>query len=321
MKTPEAKDWSIYWTRPTVTSFGNIFPENYDDAILEFWKTQLVGEFRHVVDVACGNGALTWIANDILNGGRRQTRITGVDFANISPFRTLQRNKKDYPSVRFMGNTPAETLPFRDGSIDMVISQYGVEYADLEKTIPELARVLTDAGRMSFVLHDEESVIVKGAMLNLEGFRLVLNEIAIHEPCLRLVELGRRISNPAEQQRSAEYQGVLAQINESANRIRGLTQNFPPPSPLHLYMDRLNYALNEARTHKKADQKALIAEARDGLQAHVDRIDDLAAAALSEEERRDLVSLVERQGFTVTEDRALYYEGDKNFGTILAARR
>jgi len=321
MKTPDAKDWSIYWTRPTVTSFGNIFPENYDGAILDFWKTQLQGEFRHVVDVACGNGALTWMANEILNGGRRQTRITGVDFASISPFRTLQRNKKDYPSVRFMGNTLAEKLPFGDRSIDMVISQYGVEYTDLEKTIPDLARVLTDAGRMSFVLHDKESIILKGAMLNLEGFRLVLNEIAIHEPCLRLVELGARLGNPVEQQQSAEYQGLLAQINESADRIRGLVQNFPPPSPVHLYMDRLNYALNEARSNKKLDPRALIAEARNGLQAYVDRIDDLEAAALSEQERRDLVSLVQREGLEVIENRALYYEGDKNFGTILVAQR
>ena len=46
------------------------------------------------------------------------------------------------------------------------------------------------------------------------------HEISIREPCMRLVELGDRINDPVEQQRSAEYQGLLAQINESANRIR-----------------------------------------------------------------------------------------------------
>ena len=80
MNFPDPKDWSLYWRRPTVTSFGDLFPENYDGAILEFWKTQLVGEFNHVVDIACGNGALTWLANEIINSRS----------ANRSRYRVIQ---------------------------------------------------------------------------------------------------------------------------------------------------------------------------------------------------------------------------------------
>jgi len=86
-------------------------------------------------------------------------------------------------------------------------------------------------------------------------------------------------------------------------------------------MDRLNYALNEARNHPKIDRQALIIQARVGLQAHIDRVEDLEAAALSEAERRHLVALIEGSGFTVTENRMLRYEGDKNFGTVLVAQR
>lgn len=321
MKAPDPRDWSIYWKRPTVTSFGDLFPENYDDAIREFWQSQLDGEFRHVVDIACGNGALTWIANEILNGGDRQTRITGVDFAAISPFKTLQREKKDYPSVRFMGNTPAEKLPFGDGRIDIAISQYGIEYSDLDKSIPELARVLGPAGRMSFILHDPDSVIVKGATLNLEGFRLVLNEIAVHEPVMQLVELAMRTRAREKLRASDEYQQLVARINERVAHIRGLLQNYPPPSPVHLYMDRLNFALKETPDRQGLDRRALVAQARDGLQAHIDRVEDLEAAALSPPERRHLVGLIEAAGFAVTENRTLVYQGDKNFGIALAARR
>ncbi len=67
MKQPDPQDWTRYWQRPTITSFGDMFPNNYDDTMLEFWQGQLTGELEHVVDVACGNGALSWIADDILN--------------------------------------------------------------------------------------------------------------------------------------------------------------------------------------------------------------------------------------------------------------
>lgn len=321
MKKPDPQDWSQYWKLPAITSFGNLFPDNYDGSMLEFWKEQLEGEFNHVVDVACGNGALTWIANDLLNSGARQTPVTGTDFASISPFKVLRRNKKHYPSIRFRGNTPAEHLPFKDRSIDLVISQYGVEYADLDRAIPELGRVLSTAGRMSFILHDKESVIIKGATGNLDGFKLVLNEIAIHDLIMQHEELAARIKDPVKRQNSAEYQRLFAQINDATNTIKGLVRNYPPPSPIHLYMDQLSQALNAACNNQGIDRKALIIQARDGLQIHIDRIDDLEAAALSEAQRRHLVSLIERQGFTLTEHRMLCYKGNDNFGTVLAAQR
>lgn len=151
MSNPDPQDWTPYWRRPTLTSFGDIFPNNYDGSILEFWQRQLTGQLQHVVDVACGNGALTWIANSILNRDGNRTRVTGVDFADIDPFAALKRKPGRYPQVRFIGNTPAEQLPFADASVDLLISQYGIEYSDLSRSVPEAARVLVPGA--SPVLH------------------------------------------------------------------------------------------------------------------------------------------------------------------------
>jgi len=304
-----------------VTSFGDLFPDNYDDSILRFWEQQLAGTFNHVVDIACGNGALTWIANDLLNKGPGRTPVTGVDFARIAPFRTLRRKKKHYPAVRFIANTPAEKLPFEDHTIDLVISQYGVEYSDLERTIPELSRVMRLSSRMSFVLHDKESVIIKGATERLDDFRRVLDKIAIHEPVLEMERLNRQIPLAAQRQSSGEYQRLLAQINASLQKIRELVRDYPPRSPIHLYMERLNHALNSTSGRKKTDRQALIIEARDALRAHIERVEDLEDAALSEAGRARLVALIESEGFTVTENRTLAYKNDANIGSVLVAQR
>lgn len=321
MKQPDPQDWTRYWQRPTITSFGDMFPNNYDDTMLEFWQGQLTGELEHVVDIACGNGALSWIADDILNSGARKTRVTGVDFADIKPFRVLGKKQRHFPEVRFIGNTPAEELPFEDQSIDLVISQYGVEYTNLDETIPEIARVLVPAGRMSFILHDKESVIIKGATDRLEDCRTVLIDIAIHKYALELDALCRRITNPRLRQQSPEHRRLVLKINSLANQVRALVQGYPARSSIHQYMERLNEALAHARNNKNVDRKAMIMFARDALRAHIERVEDLEAAALSDEGRRHLVSLVENAGFTVTEQAPLPFRNDDNVGSVFVAQR
>ncbi len=321
MKEPDPQDWTPYWQRPTVTSFGDIFPDSYDGEILDFWKKQLRGKLDHVVDVACGNGALTWIGNDILNQGARKTRITGVDFADISPFRVLSKKKKLYPEVRFIGKTPAENMPFKDGSIDLVMSQYGIEYTNLEKTIPEIARVLVSSGRMSFVLHDKESVIIKRSTVNLDDYRTVLNDIAIHDFALEVDDLYRRVKNPATRQGSSEYQKLVSSINSSGEKVRALVRDYQGRSPIHLYMERLNQALAQTHDHQKTSRTALIHLAHDGLRAHIERIEDLEVAALSAEGRQHLVCLIENAGFAIIEKQMLPYKRDDNVGTTFVAQR
>lgn len=321
MRRLDPRQWGSYWKRPTITSFGDIFPDNYDASILEFWQRQLTGRTGHIVDIACGNGALTWIGNEILNSGDQTARITGIDFTDIAPFRVLRRNSSDFPSVRFIGNTRAESLPFEDGTIDMVISQYGVEYTNLDETIPELSRVLIPAGRMSFILHDKASAIIKDATAPLDDFRTVLNDIAIHDAALRLDELYRRIKKPEARRRSADIGQLVDTINAMGNRVREIVRNYPPRSPIHLYMERLNQALELARNNRAIDRKALIRQARDGLHTHIVRVEDLEAAALSPEGRRRLTALIREEGFSIVEETVLAYRDYDNVGTILVAQR
>ena len=298
-----------------------MFPNNYDGPILEFWKRQLNGEFNHIVDIACGNGALMWICNEILNQGSGKTHITGVDFADISPFKALMRNERDYPMIRFMGKTPAENLPFENHSIDLVVSQFGVEYTNPEKAIPEIARILTPDGRMSFILHDKESTLIRGATSRLDDLRTVLNDIAIHEYALQLDDLYLRIKDPEARQSSVEHRELVTRINMLANQVRDLVRDYSPGSSIHLYMNRLNLALENARNNKHAERKDLIIFARESLRSNIERIEDLEMAALSVEDRQHLVALIQRAGFAVTEQDTLRLANQDNIGTILVAQR
>ena len=321
MKKLDAKYWSPFWRNPTITSFGHLFPENYDGAMLEFWRQQITAGTRELLDLACGNGALTWIANDITAALGADTRITGLDIAEIDPFTALGRDPARYPRVRFMGSTHIEALPLPDAAADLAISHYGIEYSDLEKSIPEVARVLGPAGRLAFILHDRESVIVKGATQHLEDFRRARDEIRLHELALTFDQLLRSDKNLGRLAQTEAFGKLETRIAAALYHVRLLLRGHPPGSPLLPYVERLAQAL-QLRAAKDADaRRRLIEQAARQLDAHIERVEDLWLAALSAEGRERLVALVQQQGFVVTEHEVLRYKDGDNFGTLFAARR
>ena len=325
MEKIDAQSWSVMWKNPTITTFGTTnFVENYDGAILEFWATQLQGEFNHVVDLACGNGALTWIANDLLNAGERKTSITGIDFADIRPFETLKRRKADYPAVSFIGNSPIEQLPFGDGAIDMVISQYGLEYSDLDQSIPEIARVLGPKGKMSLIVHDRDGDLVKGEMLALDNYRTMLDIIRLDECILNLARIHEKTGQAPAQQHSGDYEELIGRIDSLRSIFQSIVARFPMDPTVDNYNKRLEFALGEAkkkRNKRKEDLDSFIENARHILSMSIERKEDLVAASLTRQELKRLMARIKKAGFAITERRPLIHKEQLNWGTILVAER
>lgn len=315
------EDWTPYWKRSTVTSFGNLFPDNYDGPIRNFWEKQLQSEINHILDICCGNGALTWLCHDILKQENRSAHITGIDFADIQPFKVLGKNQEDFPNIQFIGNTKVEDLSLADQSADLVISQYGIEYSNLEKSVPQVSRVLTMSGKMCFILHDKESTLIKGATNHLDDYKTVLNQIAIHDIALEIDDFCLQVIDPVKRKASRQHQEFVNRLSAAAARIKNLTKNYKTRSPIHLYLERLNQALAYSDQNKNIDRKALINQARDALNAHIERIDDLEEAALSASDREDLKILIENQSFTITDEGKLWYDEKESIGTYLIAER
>ncbi len=333
-KKIDAKSWSYMWENPSITTFGHgDFTENYDGPILEFWESQLTGEFDHVVDVACGNGALCWIANDLLNGGERKTAIAGVDFADITPFKTLDRKQEDYPAISFIGNNPIEKLPFESASVDFVISQYGVEYSDLDQSIPEIARVLGPTGKMSFILHDRDGDLVRASNQPLKEYKKMLDVFRLDELILQLGKIHEKKQPTKVLAQSEQYRQLVDKIESLSAVFQSLTAKLPDDATLLNYKSRLEYALGEATkksAKRQCDLGKFIADARGFLQLAIDRKEDLNASALGKQELKDLIALIKKEGFTITEKRTLIRKESVDpatmnkklkWGTMLVAER
>ena len=324
MNNSTVQSWSEVWERPCITSFSVEFPNNYDGPMLDFWKKSLTGELDHVVDLACGNGALTWICNDLLNSGGRRTRISGVDYANIEPFKVLNRKEEDYPEIAFFANTDIDNLPFEDGSVDLVVSQYGVEYSDLDKSIPEIARVLGPTGKMSFILHDRDGDVIRGATRPLDAYIQLRDIFRLDESILKLAGLQNKNQSALAIRNSEKYKDLMIEIEKLNQAIQFIINKYPQVTPISAYKTMLDQALREAAkkpTKRITDVNAEVARARRALCGSIERLEDLAGAALSKKQRKHLIALIEKEGFRITEKRILEQTTNQNWGTVLVAQR
>lgn len=139
-----SEHWSEYWKSGHLTSFGNEFSENYTGHLRSIWErifNRLPDNFR-LLDIATGNGALPLLAQDHFKKSDVKGAIKGIDFANINSQPLIEHHLNKNISIELIGNVRAESLPFSDSEFDMVISQFGIEYSDIEKSFYEVNRVL-----------------------------------------------------------------------------------------------------------------------------------------------------------------------------------
>ncbi|ABV36181.1 methyltransferase type 11 [Shewanella sediminis HAW-EB3] len=153
--------WSDYWEQGHLTSFGESFSSNYTGVLNEIWAPrfeELTNDFK-VLDIATGNGALPLLVSDYLKNRAVEGEVIGVDLAKIKTDINAV-NLADNLKVKLLSNIDCIELPFENGQFELVMSQYGIEYADLKKAIPEALRVLSTKGRLALVMHHENSLIL-----------------------------------------------------------------------------------------------------------------------------------------------------------------
>ena len=106
-----------------------------------------VREGQRVLDIACGTGVL---ARDALRRVGPTGKVVGVD-PNLGML-AVAREKE--PGVDWREGV-AEELPVEDGSIDRVVSQFGMMFfRDSLRALRELGRVLVPTGRFAVAVWD-----------------------------------------------------------------------------------------------------------------------------------------------------------------------
>jgi SAM-dependent methyltransferase len=131
---------------------AEIYDEKFVPALFGPWGPVVsnaanVARGQVVLDVACGTGALTLAAAEIVGS---DGRVTGLD-ANPEMLTVARRKNADIDWREGV----AENLPFDDASFDAVISQFAfMFFDDRPRALSEMMRVLKPGGRLAVAVCD-----------------------------------------------------------------------------------------------------------------------------------------------------------------------
>lgn len=208
--------WSVFWRQGHSTTFGDYFRQGYEGAVANWWRG-IVAELpadATVVEVACGNCSLLPALVKSGAGGR----YVGVDLAEVSLSRVAAEGLADSGiEVTVHAVTPIEDIPEPDGEADVVASVFGIEYSDLERSIPEAARLLKPGGRFCALVHHDESVVT-GMSKRAVG-EYSADDIDAALGALRAINGERdRLATLAELKTSPKAEQGRAKINDLAQR-------------------------------------------------------------------------------------------------------
>ena len=148
--------WTAYWSSGRLHSCAEGAADNYEGVINHFWRgiAERLRPAGRILDLATGNGPLPLLFWQQKAG---DVRIDAVDMAALAP---SWHRPGLHEQIRFHPGLALESLPFDDGVLDLVVSQYGIEYADRNRAIAECARVAASDATVALVVHHLGSVLV-----------------------------------------------------------------------------------------------------------------------------------------------------------------
>jgi len=157
--------WSRYWHQGHLTSLPCGFATNYDGEFLGFWEAQfaLLNCGERILDVCSGNGAIALLAQDYSQRNALDLKVKAVDAADIDVTALVAHNLRLAPTIQaieFVPNTLLEDMVEESESVNLVTSQFGIEYTDWNLSAKNIGRILKSGGYFSLVCHHSDTKIV-----------------------------------------------------------------------------------------------------------------------------------------------------------------
>lgn len=320
-------EWDQYWQSARLAACDGAGGSTYRESVQSAWRRFLAlqGDGKTLVDIATGNGAVPLLARDIASEKGWNWRITGVDSASIDPPSYLGDTGIDTSGVEFLGNTRAERLPFPDESVDIVTSQYGLEYTDMPRVIKELARVQRSGCVFQFILHAAEGSIVHSADADLTGLDYLLDEsrfFAAADAFFRAVGAAESGGAPPTRSQHERCMEAKADFEDALKRTAGRAVGMHNPQSFNYVINTIMEMHKHRARYELDSMLGKIGAVRDAVRAHRARLRANVDCALSSEQLKDLASSLETVGMTVEHSEALMDEsGESMIGWVMSGRR
>ena len=218
--------WTRYWRTGAAHSCAGSYSPAYEGAIADFWRAGFatLPPSSRILDLGTGNGPLPKIMVAIAS--RPDLQCDAMDLAQVAPAWFAELSGADKARIRFHSGCSMEALPFLDGTFDMVVSQWGLEYSNLDMSAPEVLRVLAPGGRIQLLLHHVEALPVTLAAHEVVHLQWLLHDSPYLESVEHMLEPMALASTPEgrtrliqDTQANQAKEGFNAQQDAISSRI------------------------------------------------------------------------------------------------------
>lgn len=275
----EKDKWSDYWQ--TESAAGEVFVDKNGEkhkALGEFWRHCLdsLPEGTSIVDLASGAGS---IFADL-----SRSKQFDLHAADLSP-EALSKLKERLPQVQTKVCS-ASALPYSDGTFDIVVSQFGIEYAGQAGFI-EAARVVKKGGYIHVLCHIEDGYIDSKNKSELHGAQLVKE--------LAFIEKAIAVTDASFQQNQALLKKTFDQFVAVEPLLADYVNNSTQGIHHHLY-----HGFKTLFIKREAYSKQDILSWLEGMQKQVDesiiRLSEMRKAASSADDMKEITSKLTAMG-------------------------
>lgn len=281
--------WSSYWAGGALHSCVGSYADNYAGAIGDFWQArfQRLRAGSRVLDLATGNGALPLLLEE--QAGAQGIRIDAVDLAEVAPA-WLQPSR--HHGITFHAGVAMEDLPFMDQSFDLVVSQFGLEYARWPQALHQILRVGKQEGDVAFVMHHVDSVLVKVGKAELANQQLLLEPGGLLNAAGAIIPwVAHARSGTIDMQQNAEALACRQGYNQAMNRLAEEIEASPVPDLLIEGRAWVHGLVSGVDGKDPEQQLSLLADYGEALQAAALRTSEMVEHALDPAQISGLVEI------------------------------
>ena len=297
--------WSSYWSEGNITSFPNLFAENYGGDISCFWSEtfSVLRKHNRVLDICTGNGAIAILARDYINRRNIGCDIHAIDVAKIQSHE-LQDSDATFNNIKFHSGVAVEKTRFPDNYFDLIVGQFALEYCNIEDGIKELSRIIRKDGVIVLMMHHANSITVKNTHDIIDIGKVFLKEPNIF---FRL----RKYAEQYSRQKIKDAPKVIQKRNQlmvSLNEVNKLFRQFPNNSFLQITLDNIKYIAERIHNNSSV-QISEIREFEKTVKYHLIRMQDQRDAASDIEKMSELEELFHRYKFISVKFKPYYMDG------------
>ncbi|MFC1772580.1 class I SAM-dependent methyltransferase [Pseudomonadota bacterium] len=293
--------WSDYWEQGFITSFGKAMPDNYSDDVKAFWFRQFeaLEDGAVVLDLAAGNGAVAILAVEFSEKFTKRLSILAADAAVISSHIVEDSKALNHyrNKIKFFSSTPCEHLPFEEASVDLVCSQFGIEYSYLPASMPEVGRVLRAEGRFAARMHHQESVIVLDAVRDQSILKEALYEHNIFDILRQYFKVIGDTTDAASVQAARQKSEVVNLERKLFGVVASLKKKYPGNESVENFLGSINRFTMDHIGRPEKERLAKLEDLLNSFRGTIERKQDLQNAAMSQDDMIELQGLAVDSGF------------------------